>query len=399
MAKLTEEMVHARTRQSNLTAVSKLNCWGSELQDVSLVRRLPNVEVLSLSVNKIRNLSDFQHCKKLKHLFVRKNDIRELNQVCYLRELPDLSTLWLAENPCASSPGYRLAVIKALPRLEKLDDVVVSVEERTEAQRYGTSLLHPDNDEPQDTDEQYITRSNHYPPTENTRPYQRNDYSPELSSPVHSSYMRNAGNTYSQEESVQSNGYEPSGYDHIEDDYRPHSSAIHISTPNHHRISKDLAEDESPPRSVKQDDDGEELHPRGLTRSRTESLPRLSRLEVDDPEEYSRNMHSRCRLDTIARGARQEVEDPEPRMVLTRSRTVDMLGGHHAGSLSSLHERERPRMKPCEVFMPRSLQQPHTRPRNINVLNAVLCLIKELELQDLELVAMSVNCRIDELRV
>lgn len=27
MAKLTEEMVHARTRQSNLSTVSKLNCW------------------------------------------------------------------------------------------------------------------------------------------------------------------------------------------------------------------------------------------------------------------------------------------------------------------------------------------------------------------------------------
>jgi len=397
MAKLTEEMVHARTRQSNLAAVSKLNCWGSELQDVSLVRRLPNVEVLSLSVNKIRSLADFQHCKKLQHLFVRKNDIRDLNQVCYLRELPELTTLWLAENPCATGPGYRLAVIKALPRLEKLDDIPVTVEERTDAQRHGIYLSHPDSDDAhendddenettvyqeEDTDEAYVTRSNHY-------------LSPELSSPVHSSYMRSAVNNYSQEES---NGYDP-GCDQVEDDYRPLTSAIHIATPNHHRTNKDMVEDDSPPRSIKQEEDPEDIHPRGLTRSRTESLPRLTRLEVEDSEEYSRSLHPRCRLDPLARGARQDMDDTESRTVLTRSRTVDMLGGHHAGSLSSLHERERPRLKPCEVYVPRSLQQPQTRPRNINVLNAVLCLIKELELQDLELVAMSVNCRIDELRV
>ncbi|XP_046682116.1 uncharacterized protein LOC124368787 isoform X2 [Homalodisca vitripennis] len=366
MAKLTEEMVHARTRQSNLSAVSKLNCWGSELQDVSLVRKLPNVETLSLSVNRIRSLSDFQHCKKLKHLFVRKNDIRDLNQICYLQRLPALSTLWLAENPCASSPGYRLAVLKALPNLEKLDDVAVTAEERTEAQRQGTYLPHPDhadsyiepadNDvEPivpgypeEDTEEQYVTRSNHYGQSDYGqsdygRQFQRNDYSPELASPAHTSYIRNAGNNYHQDE------------DH-------------------------LADDDSPPRSLKQEEDAEDILPRAsLTRSRTESLPRLSRLEAEDPEDYPRTVHGtqRCRL-------------------------VDMLGGHHAGSLSSLHERERERersrQKSCDMYVSRPLQQP-ARPRNINVLNAVLCLIKELELQDLELVAMSVNCRIDELRI
>ncbi|KAH1007348.1 hypothetical protein HUJ04_004594 [Dendroctonus ponderosae] len=49
MAKrLTEEMVIARTKISDLSKIKRLNCWGSELVDVSLLRRIPNVEVLSL---------------------------------------------------------------------------------------------------------------------------------------------------------------------------------------------------------------------------------------------------------------------------------------------------------------------------------------------------------------
>ncbi|ODN02215.1 Protein C21orf2 [Orchesella cincta] len=49
MTKLTEDMIIARTKSSDLTAVKKLNCWGSDLDDISLVRSLSNVEVLSLS--------------------------------------------------------------------------------------------------------------------------------------------------------------------------------------------------------------------------------------------------------------------------------------------------------------------------------------------------------------
>ncbi|XP_026672911.1 uncharacterized protein LOC108629179 [Ceratina calcarata] len=48
MVKLTEEMVVARTRISDFSAVKKLNCWGTELTDVSILRKMKNVEVLSL---------------------------------------------------------------------------------------------------------------------------------------------------------------------------------------------------------------------------------------------------------------------------------------------------------------------------------------------------------------
>ena len=48
MVKLTEDMIVARTRVCDMNHVKKLNCWGAELSDISVLRKLSHVEVLSL---------------------------------------------------------------------------------------------------------------------------------------------------------------------------------------------------------------------------------------------------------------------------------------------------------------------------------------------------------------
>ena len=55
----------ARTRVSDMAHVKKLNCWGADLTDISVLRKLRNVEVLSLSVNNITTLADIQECINL----------------------------------------------------------------------------------------------------------------------------------------------------------------------------------------------------------------------------------------------------------------------------------------------------------------------------------------------
>ncbi|KAK7084768.1 hypothetical protein SK128_003621 [Halocaridina rubra] len=140
MTKLTEDMVVARSKGSDLHNVRKLNCWGSELTDVSVVRKLQNVEVLSLSVNNIKTLADFQHCPHLQELYIRKNSITDINEVLYLRNLPKLKSLWLADNPCANFEQYRQTVLRALPHLQKLDNVAVDSEEVQQAMVCGVPL-------------------------------------------------------------------------------------------------------------------------------------------------------------------------------------------------------------------------------------------------------------------
>ena len=43
MVKLTEDMIVARTRVSDLAGVKKLNCWGADIDDVSVLKKCNNV--------------------------------------------------------------------------------------------------------------------------------------------------------------------------------------------------------------------------------------------------------------------------------------------------------------------------------------------------------------------
>ena len=93
---LTLELVFNKTKSDNLQSIKNLNLWGNELEDLQLIEKMPNLEVISLSVNKISSLRDFAKCNKL--------------QVPSF--LPRSSTsAKIASTICersASSPNYRL---------------------------------------------------------------------------------------------------------------------------------------------------------------------------------------------------------------------------------------------------------------------------------------------------
>lgn len=84
---------------------------------------MPKIEVIGVSVNNITNLEHFSHCPNLTELYIRKNCIADLGQVWYLKKLPKLKVLWLADNPCAAGEKYRYSVLKMLPNLQKLDNI------------------------------------------------------------------------------------------------------------------------------------------------------------------------------------------------------------------------------------------------------------------------------------
>lgn len=81
---LSSEMIMARCKTDNLALIKNLNLWGNEITDVSLIRQMKNLEVLSLSVNKIATLKDFVNCLKLQELYLRKNNIEDLSEIKYL---------------------------------------------------------------------------------------------------------------------------------------------------------------------------------------------------------------------------------------------------------------------------------------------------------------------------
>lgn len=150
--KLTEEMIRDKSNVEDISTLVDLNFWASDLEDVSILDNMPNVETVSLSLNKIVSLSYFKNWTNLKELFLRKNKIENLREINYLRNLPNLKVLWLWDNPWSSHPHYRLYIIKMLPKLQKLDNAAVSQEERVAAKKLDISSI--DNEESEIADQE-----------------------------------------------------------------------------------------------------------------------------------------------------------------------------------------------------------------------------------------------------
>ncbi|XP_040477764.1 cilia- and flagella-associated protein 410 isoform X2 [Ursus maritimus] len=203
--KLTRKMVLSRAKASELHSVRKLNCWGSRLTDVSICREMPSLEVITLrlgkpctnqmrplgflaagqfgesgegasssalelppapwglkegtwespllaicwlfhlGVNSVSTLEPVSQCRQLSELYLRKNRIPSLAELFYLKGLPRLRVLWLAENPCCGTDPhlYRMTVLRNLPHLQKLDNQAVTEEELSRALMEGEEVTAP----------------------------------------------------------------------------------------------------------------------------------------------------------------------------------------------------------------------------------------------------------------
>ncbi|NXM92583.1 CU002 protein, partial [Oenanthe oenanthe] len=97
------------------------------------------------SVNGISDLEPLHRCQKLSELYLRKNNIASLDELFYLKTLPRLRVLWLAENPCCGPDPhrYRMTVLRNLPSLQKLDNQAVTEEELSQALVDGVEITAP----------------------------------------------------------------------------------------------------------------------------------------------------------------------------------------------------------------------------------------------------------------
>ncbi|XP_045457594.1 uncharacterized protein LOC123667799 [Melitaea cinxia] len=380
MARLTEEMVIARSKQSDLSAIKKLNCWGAELGDVSLLRRMPNVEVLALSINKIRSLVDFAGCRRLRELYVRKNEIRDLAEIRHLRHLPDLTSLWLDENPCTLHPEYRMTVLRNLPNLEKLDNLVVQAEEVQEAMRRGVHI--PDSDDegyPQQQESygQYRRqRSCESSPERETEPYYaRTAAPPAPAHPTHAHRHEWAQGSDSPAEP------EPAAEP-------PRSPPQQCPASPARRASPDPDERYDHPAMT-----ASHYEPRGGPRSPDAASLRHS-VSAHSVKEYSYPTNGEWRHSGNALTSPHDHSDRD------RSETYSVRGDWER---ERDRDRDRDSVRDREREYPSAVMAEHRgftrRPvaRNSNLLSAVLCLVKELDYPSLEVAEMAVRCRMDEL--
>ena len=56
---LTPELIQSKCKTDKLSSIKNLNLWGNDLEDISIISQMPNIEICSLSLNKINSLKDF----------------------------------------------------------------------------------------------------------------------------------------------------------------------------------------------------------------------------------------------------------------------------------------------------------------------------------------------------
>ncbi|XP_003383891.1 PREDICTED: protein C21orf2-like [Amphimedon queenslandica] len=130
MAALTFDAVVTRSKADSAENVRSLQCWAMKLSDVSILPQFKNLEVLNLSCNNITSLQPIGQCKNLSQLYLRKNNIFRFEELDHLKDLRNLQSVWLSGNPISSIENYRLKVLSILPQIERLDEEIVTEEER-----------------------------------------------------------------------------------------------------------------------------------------------------------------------------------------------------------------------------------------------------------------------------
>ena len=127
---LTEELILKKFPQKNLNEIKIFNLWGYDIENINIISKMHNLEILSLSVNKISTLKPLKNCFKLKELYLRKNNISSLKEIDYLKNLQCLKILRLEENPICKLKNYTNYILHVLPNLYKLDSFEIEKSKR-----------------------------------------------------------------------------------------------------------------------------------------------------------------------------------------------------------------------------------------------------------------------------
>ena len=165
--KLTEEMIIRKAKGNfSLPFIKNLKFFNSFLNDISIVSNCTSIESATFSKNNISSLKCFKNLKYLKELSLADNNISNINELMYLGTCPNLTKLWLKNNPISNLPDYRIQVIKYIPSLRFLDDYEVTNDERImsntgsffgveEDQNYRKRMYRPPSHDPMQTRHKY----------------------------------------------------------------------------------------------------------------------------------------------------------------------------------------------------------------------------------------------------
>lgn len=329
---LNETLVLAKTRSQDLKSVLNFNCWNSGIKDVSLVRRMVNVEVFGFSCNEITTLEDFAYCPKLKELILRKNLIKNISEIQYLQNLPKLTNLWLGENPCAENThNYRKVVLKALPNLTMLDNIPVTREELREIEELGNDIY-------EEVQYESVSNSSGSGPSSSSNNFQEQQHA-----------TRQASNQH--HEQIDDNK------DNIVEHY------------NNMNLDESVNEMNEPPTHV---------------------LANQGSLNDSNYVSSYRQTHNNSRTSN-SQFNNSHNHHPQMRCLSLQGSVTTLNGSQNQSWSSNNNNNNNHNVSNNNVIPPRGGKS-HTG----NILSAVLCLVKELDYTSCEVVQTALNCRMEE---
>ena len=136
---LTLEIIknRANINDKNFESIKSLNLYGINLTDISLLNKLPYLEILSLSNNKIKDISVLSNLKNLKELYLSNNKINDINQLENLKNCQKLEKINLQGNPICNNQLYLEKINYFLPNLLFLDEKAIKSEKNLAAPEPG----------------------------------------------------------------------------------------------------------------------------------------------------------------------------------------------------------------------------------------------------------------------
>ena len=120
---LTEEIILSKyPHYSSISEIKKLYICREEIEDISLISKMKNLEIISLTSNNISSLYPLSKCINLREIYLRNNNINSFEELYHLKNLSKLKTLWLEGNPISKNISYIEQVSYILPQLQNLDN-------------------------------------------------------------------------------------------------------------------------------------------------------------------------------------------------------------------------------------------------------------------------------------
>ncbi|XP_038600653.1 centriolin isoform X2 [Tachyglossus aculeatus] len=132
---LSDNLIGKIEKLDKLLKLRDLNLSYNKISKIEGIENMQNLEKLNLAGNYIEHIPLWlgKKLRSLQVLNLKSNKISSLQDVARLKALKDLTSLFLADNPIANLPQYRLYTIFHLRSLESLEGQPVTNQDRQQA--------------------------------------------------------------------------------------------------------------------------------------------------------------------------------------------------------------------------------------------------------------------------